>query len=220
MNYKYLILDFGKVLAGPESGDWNITSKFLELIDITKVDKEQLKIAKKNFAPLLSERINTLEEEYDMFIRYYDGILKEIKYPNYDKKIAEEIAKDRTYSSRKYVLYDNVIQELNNLKEKYKLILLTDNWPSVIDYLKEYKLDHYFEKVYISSMYGSVKKERVFFDYPINDFNIKEGEALFIDDSEENLEAAREKGLDVLLMDRKKQINNSKYKIINDLEDI
>ena len=217
MNYKYVILDFGKVLAGPESGDWNITSKFLELIDINKIDIEQLKKAKNNYAPLLSEKICTLEEEYDMFTRYYDGILNEIKYPNYNKKIAEEIAKDRTYCTRKYVLYDNVINELERLKEKYKLILLTDNWPSVIDYLNEYKMSDYFEKVYISSIYGCVKKDRVFFDYPINDFNIKEGEALFIDDAEENLEAAKEKGLDVLLMDRKKQVNDSKYKVINDL---
>lgn len=220
MNYKYLILDFGKVLARPESGDWNITSKFLELIDINKIDIEQLKKAINNYASLLSEKMCTLEEEYDMFTRYYDGILTEIQYPNYNKKIAEEIAKNRTYSVRKYVLYDNVINELDKLKEKYRLILLTDNWPSVTDYLNEYKISDYFEKVYISSIYGCLKRNRVFFDYPINDFNIKEGEALFIDDAEENLEAAKEKGLDVLLMDRKKLVKDSKYKVINDLKDV
>ena len=135
-------------------------------------------------------------------------------------KMAEEIAKNRTYSLRKYVLYDNVINELDKLKEKYRLILLTDNWPSITDYLNEYKISDYFEKVYISSIYGCVKRNRVFFDYPINDFNIKEGEALFIDDAEKNLEAAKEKGLDVLLMDRKKLVKDSKYKVINDLKDV
>ena len=34
MNYKYIILDFGKVLAGPTTGEWFITPKFKELVDM------------------------------------------------------------------------------------------------------------------------------------------------------------------------------------------
>ena len=44
----------------------------------------------------------------------------------------------------------------------------------------------------------------VLFDYPIKDYNIKKGEALFIDDLESNLDAAVEKGFDVLLNSFKK----------------
>ena len=31
---KYLVLDFGKVLAYPKTGDWFITPLFLQLIDM------------------------------------------------------------------------------------------------------------------------------------------------------------------------------------------
>ena len=117
-------------------------------------------------------------------------------------------------------LYNNVHDELKRLKEKHSLILLTDNWPCVISYLKKYELYDFFEKVYISSIYGAVKNDKVLFDYPINDFNIKPGEALFIDDNEANLDIAIEKGFDVLLMDREKNIKESKYKIINNLNNI
>ena len=120
----------------------------------------------------------------------------------------------------KYTLYDNIYNELNILKEKYKLILLTDNWPCVIDYLNKYNLYNYFDKIYVSSFYGVEKKDKVFFDYPINELNIIVGEALFIDDNELNLDIAKEKGLDVILMDRENIIKESKYKIINNLIDL
>lgn len=220
MNYKYIILDFGKVISAPSTGDWDKTTKFLELIDINKLDKDKFKCLRKKYGNILSEKVITLEEEYDMFFRFYDGILSEINYPGYKKTISEQIAYDRTYNINKYVLYDNIYEELESLKEKYTLILLTDNWPSVNNYLVGKDLMHYFEKIYISSIYGCEKKDKVFFDYPINDFEIIPGEALFIDDNESNLDVAKEKGFDVMLMDREKIVKNSKHKIISDLNSL
>lgn len=40
---KYLILDFGNVVAYPKTDNWHITPKFLELVDMSKINKEQLK---------------------------------------------------------------------------------------------------------------------------------------------------------------------------------
>ena len=134
MDYKYIILDFGKVIAKPTTGNWDITPKFLEFTDIKKIDIEKLKELRKKYDSILSEKVTTLEEEFNMFVRFYESILKAFGIP---KEIIEKISYDRTYNSDKYTLYDNVQDELKSLKEKYKLILLTDNWPSVIDYLKE-----------------------------------------------------------------------------------
>ena len=103
------------------------------------------------------------------------------------------------------------------MMNQYKLILLTDNWPCAINYLKEFDLYDYFDKIYISSIYGVEKKDKTLFDYPIHEFNIKPGEALFIDDNELNLDNAKEKGFEVLLMDRENIIKDSKYEIINSL---
>ena len=217
MNYKYIALDFGKVIASPTTGNWDVTPKFLELIDINKIDIDKFKELRKQYGNILSEKITTLEEEYDMFVRFYESILNEF---GYSKDTAEQIAYDRTYNFDKYTLYDNIHDELKVLNEKYKLILLTDNWPCVIDYLKEYNLYDYFDNIYISSIYGVEKKDKILFDYPINELNIKQGEALFIDDNESNLDVAKEKGFDVMLMDRENKIKDSKYKIINNLRNI
>ena len=217
MNYKYIILDFGKVIAAPTTGHWDITPKFLELIDINKFDMEKFQLLRKKYQYILSEKITNLEEEYNMFFRFYDGILSELKY---SEDISKKIAYDRTYNFDKYTLYDNIHKELKKLKEKYKLILLTDNWPCVTNYLNKYNIYNYFDKIYISSIYGVEKKDKIFFDYPINELNITIDEALFFDDNELNLDIAHEKGLEVMLMDREKIIKYSKYPIINNLLDI
>lgn len=217
MNYKYLILDFGNVIAYPETGKWDITKKFTELIDMNLFDYDKFKEVRKKYQNILSEKITELEEEYNMFLRFYDSILSEMNISNYDKKISEEIAYDRTYNNNKYILFDNVINELKELKNKYKLILLTDNWPCTFPYLNTHKIYDYFDKVYVSSFYGVEKKDGKFFEYPIKDFNIKNGEALFIDDKEDNLDIAKSYGMDVMLMDRNGKVSESKYKIINNL---
>lgn len=218
--YKYIVLDFGNVVVTPTTGDWNITPKFKELIDMDKVDTFELDNAIMKYAYMFGEKMDTLEQEYDMFKRFYDRVLKKINYPYYSEKIVEEIAYDRTYKHDKYRLCDNIYDELAKLKEKYTLIMVTDNWPCVIPYMKDYNLYDYFDKIYVSSVYGVVKKQKVLFDYPIKDYNIKPGEALFIDDNEINLDAAKEKGFDVLLMDRYNENFNSKYKVINNLYNI
>lgn len=220
MKYKYIILDFGNVLVTPTTGDWNITPKFLELVDTSLIDMDELKQSIYNNRHFLGEKLITQDEEYDMFIRYYDSILKEINYSKYNKELVEKIAYDRTYNNEKYTLCPNIIEELKYLKDKYKLIMLTDNWPCVIPYLKDNNLYDFFDEVYISSVYGCLKKEKIFFDYPIKDYNIRDGEALFIDDAEINLDAAKEKGLDVLCMNRYTTNIESKYKIIHDLLDL
>lgn len=217
MNYKYVILDFGKVIAKPSSGDWDITPKFLELIDINKINKEKWKELRAKYGSILSEKVTNLTEEYNMFLRFYGSILSEFDISD---KVIKEISYNRTYDLEKYTLYPNIKNELEQLNAKYKLILLTDNWPCVINFLKTYNLFNFFEKIYISSFYGVEKKDGELFDFPIKDFNIKPGEALFIDDNELNLDIGKEKGLDVMLMDREKKVKISKYKIINELTDI
>ena len=217
MNYKYEILDFGKVIAKPSSGDWDITPKFLELIDINKINKEKWKELRAKYGSILSEKVTNLSEEYDMFLSFYKSMLSDF---NISEKVIKEIAYNRTYALEKYTLYPNIKNELERLKEKYQLILLTDNWPCVINYLKKYDLFDFFEKIYVSSFYGVEKKDGKLFDFPIKDFNIKTGEALFIDDTELNLDIGKEKGFDVMLMDRDKKIKKSKYRILNNLEEL
>ena len=99
-------------------------------------------------------------------------------------------------------------EELLELSKKYTLILLSDNLPCVIDVMKKYEIYDLFDRLYISSIYGQLKKNENLFNNPINYYGIRPGEALFIDDNEKLLDIAVNKGFEVMLMDREKKWKN------------
>ena len=219
MQYKYIILDFGNVLAYPVTGNWYITKRFMDYVDINKIDNNDLTVAIQKYHNILSRKASTLKEEEKIFYDFYKNVLKEIKYDIVSDENIKDMSHYFTYSFDKYELYSDVISSLDRLSRKYKLLLLSDNWPCGLEFMRYHKIDKYFLKMYISSVYGCLKEEGTFFNYPINDFNILPHEALFIDDNEKILDVAVNKGLDVKIMKRDKT-NESKYKIITSLEEI
>lgn len=215
---KYIILDFGKVLAYPTTGDWFITPLFLKLIDMSKIDRKKVVEIMNSYSEILSRKLITLEEEYNMYYDFYKNVFNDIKY-DVSEDVIKELAHDITYNDDKYRFYKEIDEELDELSKKYTLILLSDNWPCAFHIMKNRGIDKYFDKLYISSIYQEVKKDGIFFDRVINDYNIKNGEAIFVDDNESLLDVAITKGLEVRLMDREKDIKKSKYKIINNLKE-
>ena len=216
---KYLILDMGRVLVEPASGDWLVTNEFLKNVDIKMINKEKLKETIKNSRYLLDEKAENLQEEYKIIMNFYKTVFQNIDYNITDEKL-KNIVNNFVYdeNNSKYILYKNVKEDLEKLSKKYTILMLSDNWPCAFEYLKKHDIDQYFTKIYISSIYGKRKKDKLLFDYPINEFNIKEKEALFIDDNEELLDIAVEKGMQVLHMDRNKTLTTSKYEIIHDFK--
>lgn len=219
--FKYIILDMGKVLVEPTTGYWTITPTFRKNVDIDKIDKNRLKEAVKSCSIYLDGRAKNLEEEYNVILKYYIELFKAVEYAIPEHNL-ENIVRDFVYNENdnKYYLYDDVKEELQRLSKNHTILMLSDNWPCAEEYLKKYDIYKFFTKIYISSVYGVQKKEGIFFNYPINDFKIKKGEALFIDDNEGLLDIAAEKGLDVMLMDRRNTVEKSKYKVIHSLKEI
>lgn len=214
---KYLILDFGKVLAYPKTGDWFITPLFLELIDMTKLKKEDILKAMNSHSDILSRKAILLEEEYTLFYDFYKSTFLDLNY-SVSEEILEKLAYDFTYTDNKYGFYNEIYDELEILKDKYKLLLLSDNWPCCNPIMDNRKLSKYFDKIYISSVYGTKKSNGDFFDILIDEYNIKENEAYFVDDNESLLDIAVMKGLEVRQMDREKVVSSSKHQIIHDLK--
>jgi len=214
---KYLILDFGKVLAYPKTGDWFITPLFLELIDMDKLKREDILKAMNNHGDILSRKAITLEDEYNLFYDFYKSTFLDLNY-SVGEEILNKLANDFTYSDNKYGFYKDIYSELDILKEKYILLLLSDNWPCCGPIMDERNLSKYFDKIYISSVYGTKKSNGDFFDILIDEYNVKEGEAYFVDDNESLLDIALEKGLDVRQMDREREVKSSKHEIIYDLK--
>lgn len=218
---KYLILDFGLVLGKPKTGNWFITPNFYEIIGKNKIDLKRLNVLFNKYNENISKKIITKEEEYKAFKEFYLNILNGLKIVKNEEETAEKLAEDFVYNEDKYIMYDDVYEFLEKQSQKYILILLSDNWPCVYAILKNWGIDKFFTKIYISSEYPALKKDGLLFDYAMNEFKIKKDEAIFIDDNPELLEVADKKKLIPVLMDRANLHKDySKYKRIQNLEEI
>ncbi|MEO6584455.1 MAG: HAD family phosphatase [Ferruginibacter sp.] len=97
---------------------------------------------------------------------------------------------------------------LKNLAKKYDLYLLSNTniihkTRFDIQFTQETgkpSIDDYFKKVYYSHLVGLRKPNDDIFEFLLKDAGIKAGETLFIDDSYNNIEAARKFGIKTHLL--------------------
>lgn len=218
-NIKYIVFDIGGVFLKPTTGHWFITPYIKDLLK-NKIDMEEFKLSLKNNYELVNEiSLQTEEEEYSMFYNYYKKSLEGINYSEISDELLSQMSKSITYDNNRYTFYSDVKKTLETLSKKYKLVILSDNFPSIKRILKDIDIDKYFKSMIISTFYGYRKKDKILFEILKNDIQYKEGTAIFIDDSENNLDIAKEYKLIPIRMDRNKN-SNSKYPIINNLTDI
>ncbi len=218
-NIKYIVFDIGGVFLKPTTGHWFITPYINDLLK-NKIDMEKFKLSLKNNYELVNEiSLQTEEEEYSMFYNYYKKSLEDINYSEMSDELLSKMSKSITYDNNRYTFYSDVKDALETLSKKYRLVILSDNFPSIKRILKDIDIDKYFKPIIISTFYGYRKKDKILFEILKNDIQYKEGTAIFIDDSERNLDIAKEYKLIPIRMDRNKN-SNSKYPIINNLTDI
>ena len=97
------------------------------------------------------------------------------------QKLAEQFAAERR--ARPHV-YEETFQVLDELKEKYKLLLLTNGCPG----LQQEKLDGvpalapYFDEIVISGSFGKGKPDKSIFEHALSRFNILSSEAVMVGD--------------------------------------
>lgn len=97
---------------------------------------------------------------------------------------------------------------LLNLKGKYRTFLLSNindiHYTYIMQYLRdEFGFDgndHLFEKTYYSHLMGKRKPEPHIFEQVLKENNLIAAETLFIDDSPQHLEAAKQLGIQTFLM--------------------
>lgn len=218
-NIEYIIFDIGGVFLKPTTGHWFITPYINDILK-NKVNMDEFKTSLKNNYELVNEiSLQTEEEEYSMFYNYYKVSLEDINYGEIDDELLSQMSGSITYDNDRYTFYEDVKSSLEKLSKKYTLVILSDNFPSIKRILKDIGIDKYFQTMIISTFYGYRKNDKILFEILKNDIQYKEGTAIFIDDSEKNLDIAKEYELIPIRMDRSKN-SNSKYPIINNLTDI
>lgn len=224
-NVKAILFDSGRTLNVPTTGHWFITPKFFNIINKSKLSctEEQMGKAMEKACSHINKIlfVKTEEQEFSMFKEFYEIVLREVNYSDIDNEIIELLAGDNVYNDEKFLFFDDVEPALIKLKEKYLLGVVSDTWPSLERVFINKNLRQYFSTFIMSSIYGSNKAEKNLFKIAIEELKIKPEEAVFIDDSESNLEAAEQFGMIPVLIDRYDTKDlRSKYPIIRSLNEL
>ncbi len=204
---KAILFDSGKVLNGPASGHWFITPNFYEYVKKEKfdsIDKDKINMAFREAGNKIDAYnfITSLDEEYQCFIEFYEIFSGRLPELELSKSEVTCLAKDLVFNTEKYVFYEDVFEELPKLREKYKLAVVSDAWPSIFDVYEKNDLRKYFDSFIVSSVLGVCKPHRMMYEAALDELGVKPEDAIFIDDSLKNCLGAMELGIKAYLLCR------------------
>ncbi|MCR3761387.1 HAD-IA family hydrolase [Clostridium felsineum] len=228
---KAILMDSGKVLNKPVTGNWFIPPKFFYYVDWERFEaipilKRKEAFKKANEAMKNQNLIVTEKEEYEYFVQYYRVFSEELLCLKLNDRDVEAIAKDLVYNYRKYDFYGDVNSEIPKLSEKYKLAVVSDAWPSLKGVFKKAGFGRYFSSFVISSTKGTTKPNEIMYKTALSELGVLPEEAVFIDDNIKNCKGAEELGIKSVALSRDKRsyfynkIFNRKFKVIKNLKQL
>jgi putative hydrolase of the HAD superfamily len=165
--------------------------------------------------------VKTEEEEFLQFREFYSILLTECNYPYINDNLMTALARNNVYNDQKFMFFDDVESTIRELHNKFKLGIISDTWPSLERVFINKGFRDYFTSFVMSSVYGVCKNNKRLFEIAIKELDIKPFEALFIDDSDRNLDVAKEAGLIPIKIDRNKEsYSQSNHTVIKTLTDL
>ncbi|HEY8688969.1 MAG TPA: HAD family phosphatase [Chitinophagaceae bacterium] len=192
-NIKAIIFDFGGVILNI---DYNKTDKAFKDLGIKNFDEMY---SQKNANPLFHD----LEEGKINEEEFYDAFRKSSHVELTDEQI-------KTAWNAMLLKYrEEALHTLKVIKQKYKLYLLSNT--NIIhhtafnkiyqDQIYHGLLNDYFDKAYYSHEISHRKPGKEVYEYVLKENNLSPSETLFIDDSIQNINAAKALGLQTIFLE-------------------
>ncbi len=186
MSYKVLIFDLGKVIF-----DVSFDLCYTSWAESSGVPEQ-----------LIRERFK-FDDDYDLFEK--NAITPETFRKNISQKLGISVSDelfDKGWCNMYKEVYPGVEDFLAELRQSYTLVALT-NTNIIHETVWKPRFRHiltYFDKLYRSPHMGCRKPEKQIYEMLLNDQGIKASEALFMDDNKDNIEGARQVGIDSILV--------------------
>lgn len=230
---KAILFDSGRVLNESKTGHWFISPKFFKYVDMEKydsIDKERINTAFRKAGQYINSQslIKNKEEEYVHFKKYYEIFSENLPELGLRDEQVDGLATDLVYNADKYVFFDDALKVIPELKEKYKLAVVSDAWPSLKDVYENKGMYGYFDSFVISSILGVTKPNERMYTKALDELGILPEEAVFVDDNLNNCKGAIRLGIKGVLLCRNKlqyyvykllSIGKG-YEVINTLEQL
>ena len=191
MNIKVIAFDFGGVL-GTEADAWSST--FERVLGSAGLTHEEMdKIWEKHW-PKLKIGKEDISEYWKDAAKKQNIDFKKVQYL-YNNSIT---------------INQGMLDLVKSLKGKYKLVILSNDSIDWMDAkIKRFKLLDIFYKVYCSGNIGIAKPDVEIFKYVLKDLEIKPEELLFVDNQENNIEAANALGINSILFKNQKDLEEN-----------
>ncbi len=93
------------------------------------------------------------------------------------------------------VLDRSLVDLIRSLRPGCKTALLSNAWPDARDYLVKNKIDDAFDVAIFSSEVGLMKPDPAIYELALRKLGVRPDEAIFVDDTSTNVEAAQRLGL-------------------------
>jgi len=222
-----IALDNGHVLAYPVSGDWFMPSNLPELLgprnmvimaEGTQTMKENMRRAQDFLGA--NHLLHTEDEEFEQFKEFYQIVFGGCGFEGL-AKIAEELAHYFVYNDARVAFYDDVLPGIQALKERWRVVVISDAWPSLRRVLASSGMLPLLDDLVISCHYGHWKSDNgKLFRSAIKHHGVIPEETLFVDDGADNLACAKQLGFHTALMDRAGNPESLEYPLVHNLDEV
>lgn len=223
--WKGIFFDIGYTLLQMNTGDWRATNKFYEYVPkeyIASLPRERVLRAYETGNRILAQRqfVRSEEEELAMNEASYRAMLAEFYELGLGSEAVREIALDRTYNMDNYLFYDGIGEVFARIRERYRIGIISDTWPSADRVLKKAGIYDYIDSFTYSCYMGVNKPDSRMFIHALEDIGLRGEETLFVDDVPANLAAAQKQGITPVLILTREERGKSGYREIGRLRDI
>ena len=195
---KAIFFDVGYTLDMPASGDWMFTNRFLEEADnrLKECDDQKISHARDTGLRFLADNhlIKSVDAEIEQFCQYYSIISDELHLGLSEVQL-REIARDRACNMKNYIPYPGISEVLETLSKTHRLGVISDTWPSIEQQLEYLGIARYFSFRTFSCYVGVFKPDSRMYLDALNKSGVSPDEAVFIDDSVQNLKGAAALGI-------------------------
>ncbi|MCL2740217.1 MAG: HAD family phosphatase [Oscillospiraceae bacterium] len=114
---------------------------------------------------------------------------------------------------------DKMVAIAKKLKRKYKIGIITDNKAERVKVIVEQNnLKNLFESIVVSSEVGSTKRQPKIFEVAMQSLGVKPEECIFIDNSQRNVDIARQVGMLGIYFDDEVRDYSEIDKLVNNVK--
>lgn len=155
---------------------------------------------------LVREKNIPLTEVEDKLERKFGPNISDLNYMNevsniIDRNLVIDTARDiidKLYEVKDIDLFKKIKEKNNNVK----IIIATNHISYVKDYINKYlDIDNLDDSI-ISAEINRIKPNKDFYQYILDKYNIEPNELLFLDDNIDNVNGAKELGINTIKVDR------------------